>query len=233
MEIVNFIVLLLILTETTVILVKNGQKSFRKTDRPKVYVDTSALIDGRILAVAETGFLGYDMVIPRSVIRELQLLADGKDPEKRARARSGLDLINELERVVYFDLEILEDELDRTPVDDRLLELAKKNHGLILTVDFNLIKVAKAEGIETLNVNDLATVLKSEFSPGEKYKLKITGKGNNEGQGVGYLPDGTMVVVEGAERKVGQEVKVEFVRFFQTPAGRIMFARLYRPSLKR
>ena len=183
-------------------------------------------MDGRILPVAETGFIGDDLIIPRSVIREMQLLADGKDDEKRNRARRGLEIVNELERVVYFNTTLLQDELDHTPVDERLIELAKQNHGLILTNDFNLNKVATTEHIEVLNINDLALVLRSQYLPGEKVSVKITGEGTSRGQGVGYLPDGTMVVVNNAKSKIGTKVDIELVNYRQTSAGKMMFAKL-------
>ena len=230
MELFIIILLACILGETTILLIKSSnRKLLNQNAKRKVYVDTCALMDGRILAVAQTGFIGDDIIIPRSVIRELQLLADGKDSEKRARARAGMDVVNELERVVHFNVEILQDELDRTPVDERLIELAKKNHGVILTVDYNLYKVAATEGIDTLNVNDLALVLRGEYLPGEKAVVKITAKGSNPNQGVGHLPDGTMVVVDNAASKTGQEIEIEFVRFIQTSAGRMMFAKIASP----
>ena len=182
----------------------------------KIYVDTSSLMDGRILKVAKTGFLGGTLIIPRSVLREMQLLADGKDSEKRARARFGLDIVNELERVVHTDVIILSDPLDHTPVDDRLIQLAKENHGLILTNDFNLGKVAATMGIDILNVNDLVMELRADYLPGERLKIKISGTGSNPKQGIGYLPDGMMVVVDDASSKVGKIVEIEFVRFLQT-----------------
>lgn len=196
--------------------------------RRKLFVDTSALIDGRILSVAQAGFLGDEVLIPKSVIRELQLLADGSDSEKRSRARFGMDIANELERVVSADVEIYHDELDRTKVDERLIELAKDHKGAILTNDFNLGKVAATEGIEVLNVNDLAMGLRGEYLPGEKFKLKITAKGNNAHQGVGYLTDGTMVVIDDADRLIGREAEVELVRYLQTSAGKMMFGKLTR-----
>ena len=217
--------------ETTYLTVRARQKPLlNNNQKRKVYVDTSALMDGRILEVAQTGFIGDDLIIPRSVIREMQLLADGSDSEKRTRARFGLDVVNELERVIYCNTEILQDELDRTPVDERLIELAKENRGLILTNDFNLGKVAATEHIDVLNVNDLALVLRSEHLPGEKFKLKITTAGSNKGQGVGHLPDGTMVVVDNAEKLIGKTVEIEFIRFLQTSAGRMMFAKLTNPK---
>lgn len=225
MELFIFIILIIILLEVTYLTVKNV-KIPRKSEKRKIYVDTSALIDGRIISVAKAGFLGDDLIIPRSVIHELQLLADGKDSEKRARARFGLDNVNELERVILTNVTIKQDALDRTPVDDRLIDLAKQNHGLILTTDFNLNKVATAEGIDVLNVNDLALSLRTEFLPGDKFNLRITDAGSNPKQGVGHLPDGTMVVVDNASNRIGKDVEVEFVRFLQTSAGRMMFAKI-------
>jgi len=224
-----------ILAETTLLTVKNVKKADFGTKKPrrKVFVDTSALIDGRILAVAQAGFLGDEILIPRSVIRELQLLADGGDAEKRARARHGMDVANELERVVLADVEIFDDELDRTKVDERLIELAKTYRGMILTNDFNLGKVASTEHIEVLNVNDLALTLRSEYLPGETLRIKITAKGANARQGVGYLPDGTMVVVDEAVKLIGKETEVEFVRFLQTAAGKMMFAKLVNKQKSR
>ncbi len=224
-----------ILIETTIVVVKSVKKTDfgAKKARRKVFVDTSALIDGRILAVAQAGFLGDEILIPRSVIRELQLLADKGDGEKRQRARHGMDVANELERVVSADVEVYDDALGRVKVDERLIELAKEHKGAILTNDFNLGKVAAIEGIDVLNVNDLAMVLRSEYLPGEKFRLKITGKGSSARQGVGYLPDGTMVVVDDALRYVGKEVEVEFVRFLQTSAGKMMFGRVAKGSRRK
>lgn len=227
MDLFILIIGLLTLAETTTIFVKTTHKiSIGQGQKRKIYVDTSALMDGRILPVAETGFIGDDLIIPRSVIREMQLLADGKDDEKRNRARRGLEIVNELERVVYFNTTLLQDELDHTPVDERLIELAKQNHGLILTNDFNLNKVATTEHIEVLNINDLALVLRSQYLPGEKVSVKITGEGTSRGQGVGYLPDGTMVVVNNAKSKIGTKVDIELVNYRQTSAGKMMFAKL-------
>lgn len=227
MELFILIVVLVILAETTFMAVRSTQKPILNSNQKrKVYIDTSALIDGRIVAVAKVGFLGDDLIIPRSVLRELQLLADGKDSEKRARARFGLDNINELERVELATVTIYDDELDRTPVDERLIELAHQNHGMILTNDYNLNMVATSEGIDVLNVNDLALAVRQEYLPGETFHLKITGVGSNPKQGIGHLPDSTMVVVDNAYKKVGQEVDVEFVRYLQTSSGRMMFAKM-------
>lgn len=222
--------LILIFLETSFLTARSFKKSIGSSGKRKIFVDTSALMDGRILAVAKTGFIGDDLIIPRSVIREMQTLADGKDSEKRMRARAGMDVVNELERIVYFNTEILQDELDHTPVDERLLELAKKNHGLILTNDFNLGKVAATEKVEVLNINNLAMTLRGDFMPGERTKIKILAEGSNPKQGVGYLPDGTMAVVDNASKMIGKEVEIEFIRSLQTSAGRMMFANLVNPT---
>lgn len=229
MNLFILIIILAIFAETTILTIKNSQKPLITTNQKrKLYVDTSALMDPRLVAVAKTGFIGDDLIIPRSVINELQLLADGKDHDKRLRARAGLDAIRELERVVFFNLTILDDALDHTPVDNRLLELARANRGLILTNDFNLKKVAATEHIDALNLNELSLVLRTEHLPGERTKLKITATGSGDKQGVGYLKDGTMVVVDRASSKIGEEVEVEFQRLNQTASGTMIFAKLVR-----
>ena len=178
--------------------------------------------------MARSGFLDGDVIVLKSVLRELQLLADGKDSERRLKARAGLEAVAELERVVQINTEILDDGEGRKKVDEELLKFAKENKGAILTIDYNLIKVAEAEKIETLNINDLALAVRTEFLPGEKMEVKITEKGSNRGQGVGHLNNGTMVVVDRAASKVGQTLSVEFERFHETSSGRIIFAKIAR-----
>lgn len=227
MELFILVISLAILAETSLLTIKSRKKPLINTNQKrKLYVDTSVLMDQRFLSVAQTGFIGDDVIIPRSVTNELQLLADGKDAEKRLRARAGLDVVRELERVVYLNTTILDDELDHTPVDNRLMELAKANHGLILTNDFNLQKVAATEHIDTLNLNELALALRNQFLPGENARIKVVSAGSNPRQGVGYLRDGTMVVVDNANDKIGQEIEVEFVKLNQTTSGTMLFARL-------
>ena len=223
MELFILIVVLAILAETTVLVLRKYKPNFN--NKRKIYVDTSVLIDGRILNIARSGFLDGDLIVLKSVLLEMQLLADGKDSEKRARARAGLETVAELERVVEVNTEIFDDGGKFKKVDEELLKLAKESKGAILTLDYNLIKVAKAEKIPTLNVNELALALRNEFLPGEKIKIKILEKGSNRGQGVGHLNDGTMVVVESAANKIGKEIIVEFVKFYETPAGKMIFAR--------
>ena len=186
------------------------------------------LIDGRILNVARTGFIDGDLIVLKSVLRELQLLADGKDSEKRNRARAGLNNVSELERVIEVNTVIEDDGEEFVKVDEQLLKFAKANKGAVLTIDYNLIKVAEAERIQTLNVNDLALAVRTEFLPGEKMKLKITEKGSGKGQGVGHLPDGTMVVVDKASGKIGKEITVEFMRYHETSSGKMVFAKITR-----
>ena len=224
MELLILIITLVILAETTFITAKKLKPL--RTGKRKIYIDTSALIDGRILNVTRSGFMDGDIIVLKSVLRELQLLADGKDSEKRTKARAGLEAVAELERVVNVNTEIYDDGEERVKVDEQLLKFAKENKGAILTVDYNLIKVAEAEKIETLNINDLALAVRTEFLPGEKMEVKITEKGSNRGQGVGHTADGAMVVVDKAANKIGNTLTVEFVRFHETSAGRIIFAKI-------
>ena len=229
MDLLLLLLTLIILSETTLLAVKTRSKPLITShQKRKIYIDTSVLMDPRFLAVAQTGFIGDDLIVPRSVIHELQLIADGKDHDKRTRARAGLDTVRELERITFFDLTIYSDALDRTPVDNRLLELAKANHGFILTNDFNLKKVAATEQIEVLSLSELALALRNEYLPGERARVKVVATGSNAGQGVAYLKDGTMVVIDHGKSYLGQEVEVEFIRLNQTAAGTMMFARLAR-----
>ncbi|MDR2063275.1 MAG: TRAM domain-containing protein [Candidatus Nomurabacteria bacterium] len=227
MENIIIIILGLILVETSVILWRVfGKKPREIGGRRKVFVDTSVLMDGRILAVALSGFIGDELLIPKGVVREMQLLADGKDSEKRARARFGMDITSQLLKIDDLQVSIFDDaEVLKEGVDERLLTLAKEHGALILTNDFNLGKVAATENITVLNVNDLAQGLKSEFQAGDQLEVEIAQKGSGRGQGVGYLPDGTMVVVDRASRDVGKKVKIQISRHHQTGAGRMAFAR--------
>lgn len=197
----------------------------RKQGRP-IFVDTSVLIDGRIIAVAQSGFIGDTLVIPRSVIGELQFLADNADHDKRARARHGLDVVQELQQMPQVTVEILQDgSKAEEGVDERLLKLAKQYSGAVCTIDFNLNKVAQVESVPVLNVNELAQSLRMAYLPGEKMLLELVQKGQDSHQAVGYLADGTMVVVEHAFKQIGQTVEIEFIRSLQTAAGKMMFAK--------
>lgn len=220
------VTLLAILAEVTYLVVKLPRQNLaRKQGRP-IFVDTSVLIDGRIIAVAQSGFIGDTLVIPRSVIGELQFLADNADHDKRARARHGLDIVQELQQMPQVTVEILQDgSKAEEGVDERLLKLAKQYSGAICTIDFNLNKVAQVESIAVLNVNELAQSLRMAYLPGEKMLLELVQKGQDSHQAVGYLTDGTMVVVEHAFKQIGQTIEIEFIRSLQTAAGKMMFAK--------
>jgi uncharacterized protein YacL len=207
-------------------LVNTKRVSYRKNNKP-IFIDTSVLIDGRIVALAQYGFISSKLVIPRSVIGELQFLADNADPDKRSRARHGLDVISILQGIMSVEIEILKDgDLNKNGVDEQLLALAKRYSGSICTIDYNLNKVAQVEGITVLNINDLAMSLRMTYLPGEKTLIELTQKGQSPNQAIGHLPDGTMVVVERANNKIGQTVEIEFIRSLQTAAGKMMFAKI-------
>lgn len=200
-----------------------GARSLRSNS---VFIDTSVLMDGRIVPIAQTGFLPGELVIPRSVVGEMQFLADNADSEKRERARRGLDVVRELQAIEQLDVRLLQDgSKAEEGVDERLLNLAKKHGGMICTIDFNLNKVAVVEGIRVLNVNELAQQLRMSYLPGDRLRLELTQPGSDSHQAVGHLPDGTMVVVEQSRKQLGQTIEVEIIRSLQTAAGRMMFAK--------
>lgn len=189
-----------------------------------VVVDTSALIDGRIEEIVQTGFIFGKLVVPRFVLLELQKVADSEDSLRRARGRRGLDVLSDLQKNRQVVLEIIDDYFSsRDKVDSKLITLAKKRHAKILTVDYNLSRVAQIQGVETLNINELSAALKPFLIPGEELAVKVIQKGKEKKQGVGYLDDGTMVVVEGGDKYVGEELNCEVVRIFQTVAGKMIF----------
>lgn len=228
MDIIIIALLLVIAAEATYLVAVNTKKTVSKKAGRPIFVDTSVLIDGRIIAVAESGFIGSDtLFIPRSVVGELQYLADNADAEKRARARHGLDIVSDLQKMPTVKVEIFQDgSKAEEGVDERLLKLAKQYKGAVCTIDYNLNKVAQVEHIEVLNVNDLAMSLRMAYLPGEKILLELTQKGQDGHQAVGHLTDGTMVVVERAHGLIGQTVEIEFIRSLQTAAGKMMFAKL-------
>lgn len=194
---------------------------------PTMLVDTSVLMDGRVVDLAKTGFLLGQVVVPRSVLGELQLLADGSDHTKRERARFGMDKMKELKDVLGASFTLLPDE-ERIPegVDSRLLKLAKEMNASVLTIDYNLNKVAQVEGIMVLNINELAKSLRMSHLPGDTLELELTQKGQDSHQAIGHLRDGTMVVVEQAKKFIGQIKRVEIIRSLQTDAGKMMFAKI-------
>lgn len=221
-----------LLAEVTYLVVKLPRQNMSKKQGRLIFVDTSVLIDGRIISVAESGFIGDTLVIPRSVIGELQFLADNADHDKRARARHGLDVVKELQQMTNVSVELMQDgSKAEEGVDERLLKLAKQHSGAICTIDYNLNKVAAVEGIVVLNVNELAKTLRMAYLPGERMLLELIQKGQDGHQAVGHLTDGTMVVVEHASKNIGQTVEIEFIRSLQTAAGKMMFAKLVEPNV--
>lgn len=188
-------------------------------------LDTCALIDGRILELSKLGFVPEVLIVPEFVIHELQMLADGSDAHKRNRARYGLDVVRELQDSKSCQVTIDETKIEgRHKVDDKLVQLAKKLDAQLYTTDFNLNKVADIEGVRVLNVNELAQELRPVALPGERKEVKIVQKGSNAHQGVGYLEDGTMVVIDRGAQYVGTKVEAEITRIHQTAAGKMLFA---------
>ncbi len=217
--------LIVLIAEVTYLLSTKNPTKIKRGNGRVTLLDSSALIDGRILEVVKAGFLPGALIVPKSVIAELQLLADGGDHEKRSRARYGLDVIKELQQMKNVDIQVLQDGKAKDGVDDQLIDLAKQYNAHILTLDFNLNKVAQVENIGVLNINELAQTLRMSHLPGERRKLHLVQRGNESDQAVGYLEDGTMVVVEKAKGFVGKDVDVEFTRSLQTQAGKMMFAK--------
>lgn len=194
--------------------------------RPKseIILDTSALIDGRLEEIARTGFIMGKVVVPKFVLAELQHVADHADSLKRSRGRRGLEVLSGLQKMSELHLELADEFLlGPEEVDRKLIRLAKQRPAKILTVDYNLAQVAQIEGIEVLNVNELATALRPTLLPGETLAVTIIQKGKERGQGIGYLTDGTMIVVEGGASHVGETLTCEVVRIFQSVTGKMVF----------
>jgi len=192
-------------------------------------LDTSMIIDGRILDICKTKFLEGKMVIPKFVLKELQQLADSTDPLKRQRGRRGLDILHAIKKEAGMDIILHEEDVpDIAEVDAKLIKLAKILGAKLLTVDFNLNRIASLQGIKVLNINELANAIKPVVYPGEQMQIKLIKEGKEFNQAVGYLEDGTMVVVEDARKLIGQEVRVAVTSVLQTQAGRMIFTKLER-----
>lgn len=195
-------------------------------DVPLVVVDTSALIDGRIARICEAGFLGAAVVIPRFILNELSAVADSSDPHKQARGRRGLEVLNELRKIKNLDLRIIESNVaKREDVDAKLVFLAQSMRAKILTTDYNLAKMAEFHGIPWLNLNSLAKSLRPELMLGENLDVDVVKPGKDEGQGVGFLEDGSMVVVNGARPFIGKRVRAEIISVIPSAGGKMVFAR--------
>ncbi len=189
----------------------------------EIIVDTSAIIDGRISEVVATGFLAGTLLIPRLVLEELQHIADSTDPLRRAKGRRGLEVLTALEKNAGVTIEILENEGRVKTVDAKLVQMAKERGAAIMTTDYNLNRVAEIQRVAVLNVNELSNALRPTVLPGEELVVKVVSKGKEKGQGVGYLPDGTMIVVENGDRLSGKEVTTTVTRALQTVAGKMIF----------
>jgi len=202
--------------------------AFRDSSRLHQYkiLDTSVIIDGRIADICETGFLEGTLVAPQFVLRELQQVADSSDSLKRNRGRRGLDILQKMQKMAGVTVQIVETDFPEIrEVDLKLIELARKLGGKIVTNDFNLNKVAQLRGVPVLNINELANSLKPVVLPGELMKVFIIKEGKEQGQGVGYLDDGTMVVVDQAKKALGRTIEVSVTSVLQTTAGKMIFCR--------
>lgn len=219
-EIILLLVIVLKLAKPELVKLKNKRQS--------MIVDSCGLIDGRIIDLAKSGFINRKIIVPEFVIHELQLLADGADTKKRERARYGLDVIKDLQaETAKVQVEIDATKIEgRHQTDDKLVMLSKQYKAQLYTTDFNLQKVAEIAGITVLNVNDLAQQLRLAALPGERKQITLLQKGNTAQQAVGYLDDGTMVVVENAAKYIGKKAEVEITRTHQTVAGKMLFANL-------
>ena len=220
----NTALLGIILLQTTYLAV-NQTTTLQRKKKDKILCDTSALIDGRIVSIARSGFLGAELLIPSSVTRELQYMADKADHLKRERARYGLDVVQELLSIDTISASIYDDGTKVTNVDEQLITLAKKLQAKLCTTDYNLNKVARTEQIVVVNVNELAHALRPMHLPGERVHVHIVSRGQNKDQGVGYLDDGSMVVVDNGKASIGSTIEVETIRVLQTEAGRLVFAK--------
>src|ERR1700755_151380 len=203
-----------------------GIFSDKATRRDVKILDTSVIIDGRIADVAETGFLTGSLVIPQFILRELQQVADSPDGNKRQRGRRGLDMLNRLQNNSSLDIQIVETDFPSVrEVDLKLIELGKQLDAVIVTNDFNLNKVSQLRGVNVLNINELANALKPVVLPGEAMRVFVLKEGKEYNQGVAYLDDGTMVVIDNARRMIGKNVDVSVTSVLQTTAGKMIFGR--------
>jgi uncharacterized protein YacL len=191
----------------------------------QILLDTSAIIDGRIADISQTGFVSASLIVPRFVLNELQHIADSPDAMRRNRGRRGLDMLNRLQKDTSVPVEIIDADVEGVAeVDSKLVKMARTLHCPIITNDFNLNRVAELQGVKVLNINELANAVKPVLLPGEDIEIKIMQDGKELGQGVGYLDDGTMIVVEGGRQYMNTTIEVTVTRVLQTVAGRMIFA---------
>jgi len=205
---------------------KPKSKNLPRDENMKI-LDTSVIIDGRVADITETGFIEGPLLIPQFILGELQHIADSSDPIKRTRGKRGLEVLHHIQKQVNVDVRIVDKDFPAVKeVDAKLIELAKEVHGKIITNDSNLNKVAELQGISVLNINELANAIRPVVLPGEDMNVKILKEGKEMGQGVAYLDDGTMIVVDNGRRYMGKTIDVIVTSVLQTPAGRMIFARL-------
>jgi len=197
-----------------------------EVDVPLVVVDTSALIDGRVVKVCEAGFLNAALVIPRFVLNEIQSVADSADPHRQARGRRGLEVLNELRKNKRLDLRIHESEANRTDIEAKLVFLAQSMRAKLLTTDYNLAKMAEFHGVPWLNLNSLSKALRPALNLGESVEVELVKMGKEEGQAIGFLEDGSMVVVSGGRSLLGQTVQAEITGVLPSAGGKMVFARI-------
>lgn len=225
METLILIIAGMILAETTYLAYRHFRTSAGRSG--DILLDTSVLIDGRIDPIARSGLITSRLLVPRSVVRELQFMADKADHDKRERARFGLENIEKLQQMPGLTTVIIDDGLtSEHGVDEQLILLAQKTGARLCTIDYNLNKAARVQGVTIVNINELAHALRVAHLPGETIGLTLLQAGQDKKQAVGYLDDGTMVVVDDARDKIGKVVDVTLTRVLQTAAGRMMFARL-------
>jgi uncharacterized protein YacL len=198
----------------------------RQTRKNYKVLDTSVIIDGRIADVCETGFIDGTLIVPQFVLRELQLVADSSDPLKRNRGRRGLDILQRMQKMSNITVQIVEEDFPQLrEVDMKLIELARTYEGKIVTNDFNLNKVAQLQGLPVLNINELANALKPVVLPGEIMRVFILKEGKEYNQGVAYLDDGTMVVVDNAKKMISKTIAISVTSVLQTTAGKMIFGK--------
>lgn len=203
------------------------EDAVRSKEKNKIILDTSAIIDGRFLDVVKTGFLNGSFLLFKFVLHELQNIADSSENMRREKGKRGLEILNKLKKEKGVKLEVLGDDVESiNEVDAKIVKLAKAKDAMILTTDYNLNKVAKIQGVKVLNINELSEAIKPIIIPGEKMALKIVQTGKDKTQGVGYLVDGTMIVVEQGGKSIGKELNVVITRILQTPAGKMYFAKI-------
>lgn len=196
-------------------------------------LDTSVIIDGRVADLCETGFLEGTFLVPQFILHELQHIADSSDSLKRARGRRGLDILNKIQKMVDIDVRIVDDDFPHVKdVDSKIVVLAKKVGAKVITNDLNLNKVAELQGVRVLNINELCNALRPVVLPGETIRVFVLKEGKEAGQGVAYLDDGTMIVVDNAKRCIGRNVDVVVTSVLQTTAGRMIFTRLKEEAEK-